>query len=166
MKKTVIKFGLFGFITAIILFFLALTLGQDLSFETQEILGYSSMVVSLVFVFFGIKTYRDKENNGRIGFGKALAIGMLITLFAAIGFAVIDYIYTSYINPEFVDQFIGHQLKVAETSLSGEELVAKKEEIESYKDMSSAAMALLMFATVILIGFVISLISSLVLNKK
>jgi putative flippase GtrA len=166
MNKTVIKFGLYGFITAAILFLLALVLGDGLSFATQEVIGYSSMVVSLVFVYFGIKNYRDYENNGHIRFGKALGIGMLITLFAALGFAIIDFIYTSYINPEFVDQFISYQLEVAEKSLSGEELIAKKTEIESYKDMSSTAMALLMFVTVILIGFIISLISSFVLNKK
>ena len=43
---------------------------------------------------------------------------------------------------------------------------AKKAEIESMRDVSSFAMAMLMFATVILIGFIISLVSSLVLNKK
>jgi len=166
MNKTVIKFGLYGFIAAIILFLAALVLGKDLSFEAKEILGYSSMVVSLVFVFFGIKNYRDKESNGNISFEKALGIGMLITLFAALGFAIIDFIYTTYINPEFVVQMIDHQLEAAEKTLSGEELIAKKAEIESYKDMSSTHMALIMFATVVLIGFVVSLISSLVLNKK
>lgn len=66
MKKTVIKFGQRAFFTATILFLLALTLGKNLSYGAQEVIGYSSMAISLVFVFFGIKNYRDQENGGRL----------------------------------------------------------------------------------------------------
>jgi len=166
MKKTVLKFGRFAFFTATILFLLALVLGKNLSYGAQEVIGYSSMVISLVFVFFGIKNYRDQENGGLISFGQALKIGMLITLFAALGFAIIDFIYTSFINPEFMEEFIQHSLEAASEKYAGDELIAKKAEIESYRDMSNFAMAMLMFVTVILIGFIISLISSLILNKK
>ena len=166
MNKTIFKFSLYSFFGAAILFLIGLLIGRELSYSANEVIGYSSMVVSLVFVYFGVKNYRDKESNGAISFGKALGIGMLITLFAALGFAIIDFIYTTYIDPEFVGQFIDHQIEVAEKALSGQELIDKKAEIEGYRNWSSTDMALLMFATVILIGFIISLISSLVLNKK
>ena len=167
MNKTVIKFSIYGFLAAIILFLSALVFGENLSYGAQEVLGYSSMVLSLIFVFFGIKNYRDKENGGTISFGKAFGIGMLITLFAALGFAIIDFVFTTYLNPEFVDEYIGRLILDAEKTFSGDELVAKKAELEEYrKSMTSFAMALLMFATVILIGFIISLISSLVLHKN
>ena len=167
MKKTVIKFGLYGFLTAAILFLLALVLGGKLSYGTQEIIGYSSIVVSLVFVFFGIKNYRDKENHGSISFGKALGIGMLITLFAALGFAIIDFIYTAYINPDFLNQFVNHSIENLEKTYSGAELATKTAELKnSMEGMTSSILALIMFATVLLIGFVVSLISSFILNKK
>jgi len=166
MKKTVIKFGLYSFVVASILFLCALVFGKGLSFKAQEIIGYTSIVVSLTFVFFGIKSYRDNDGNGAITFGKALGVGMLISLFAALGFAIIDFIYTSYINPDFVQEYMDHSLKTIEETYTGEELAAKKEELKSMEGMSSFVLALIMFATVTLIGFVISLVSSLVLNKK
>ena len=167
MKKTVIKFGLYSFITGVVLFLSALVLAKDLSYGMQEVLGYSSMVISVAFVFFGIKSYRDNDNNGKISFGNALGVGMLITLFAALGFGIIDFIYTSYINPEFVEQFMTKSMEALEGQYSGEELVAKKDELKnSMEGMTSSFMAILMFVTVLLIGFVISLISSLVLHKK
>lgn len=167
MKKTVIKFGRFAFLTAAILFLLALVLGKNLSYGAQEIIGYSSIVISLVFVFFGIKNYRDQENGGLISFGRALKIGMFITLFAALGFAIIDFIYTSFINPEFLEQYTQHMSESLENTYSGEELATKKAELtSSMEQMSSGFMAFIMFSTVVLIGFVISLISSLILNKK
>ena len=167
MKKTVIKFGQRAFFTATILFLLALTLGKNLSYGAQEVIGYSSMAISLVFVFFGIKNYRDQENGGTISFGQALKVGMLITTFAALGFGIIDYIYTAYINPEFVQEYLEHFSKDLENTYSGAELATKKAELNSsMEQMTSGFMAFIMFATVVLIGFVISLISSLILNKK
>ena len=52
MKTTVIKFGIYGLILAIVIFLGALYFGRDLDYGTQEVLGYTSMVVSLMFVFF------------------------------------------------------------------------------------------------------------------
>lgn len=74
MKKTVLKYGGYGLITAAVLFFLALTFGKNLSYSAQEVIGYTSMIASLSFIFFGIKHYRDKVNNGAVSFGKALVI--------------------------------------------------------------------------------------------
>lgn len=167
MKKTVIKFGLFGFLTACILFLLSLLLGGDTGYGSKEILGYSAIVLSLLFVFFGIKNFRDKENDGVISFGKALGVGMLITLFAALGFAIIDFIYTSYIDPEFMQNYLNHSIEKLQQEHSGEELATKTAELKaSFEGMTSFTLALFMFGIVTLIGFIISLISSLVLNKK
>ena len=105
MKTTVIKFGIRGLVLAIVIFLGALYFGQDLSFSTQEVLGYTSMIVSLVFVFFGIKHFRDQENEGSVSFGKALLIGLLISLITAVGFGIADYIYTTAINPDFYEEY-------------------------------------------------------------
>ena len=97
MQSTISKFGLYGLITGLVIFLLHLTLGKDLSYSTNEIIGYISIFVSLSFVFFGIKHYRDKVNNGAVSFGKALFIGVLISVLVAIGIALADFIYTKFI---------------------------------------------------------------------
>lgn len=56
------------------------------------------MIASLSFIFFGIKHYRDKVNNGAVSFGKALVIGLLISALTGLGIAMVDYIYTTVIN--------------------------------------------------------------------
>lgn len=168
MKSTITKFGLYAFLIASVLFLSGFLLGKNLDFNTQAIIGYSSMVISLVFVYFGIKHYRDKENNGRIAIGKAIAIGLFISLFAALGFMIIDYIYTTQINPNFQEEYLAHSLKEMKATLSVEEF--QKQKIELTQQMQDyggpTALALLMFANVIVIGFIISLISALVLQRK
>ncbi len=168
MKNTIIRFGLYSFFAAVILFLAALVFGKGLSFETQTVLGYVSIVTSLSFVYFGIKHFRDRQNNGSITFGKALGVGMLITLFAALGFAIVDYIYTAYINPDFIDQYTANSIANLEKTLSGDDLVKAKEDLVSQMESmgSSSALALFMFVIVTVIGFIISLLSSLFLNKK
>ena len=168
MKSTVIKYGSFGLLTGVVLFLASILLGKGLSYTTQEILGYVSMVACLSFVFFGIKHYRDKVNNGLISFGKALAIGLLISILVGVGVGVADYIYTTVINPDFASEYLETSLKAMENTLTPEEFQLKKAELTQQMEAygGSGFMAFLMFFTVVIIGFIISLISGLILQRK
>lgn len=168
MKNTVIKYGLYGLLVSVIIFGLALGFGQGLSYSTQEVLGYASMVASLSFIFFGIKHYRDKVNNGIVSFGKALVIGLLISLFVGLGVGIADYIYTTVINPDFANEYLETTLKTMKETLSEEEFLIKKEELTKQMEDygGSGFMAFIMFITVVMIGLIISLISSLILQRK
>lgn len=168
MKNTVLKYGLYGILAGIVCFLLALTLGDGLSYSTQEIIGYATMVASLSVIFFGIKHYRDKVNNGVVSLGKAIVIGLLISVLVGIGVGIADYIYTTMINPDFANEYLETTLKTMEASMPAEEFQAKKAELTQQMQEygGSGFMAFLMFFTVVLIGFVISLISGLILQRK
>ncbi|WP_203294745.1 DUF4199 domain-containing protein [Luteirhabdus pelagi] len=168
MKHTVVRYGVYSLVLAAILFLLALTLGDGLSYRTQEILGYATMTVSLLFVFFGIKHYRDEVSGGTVSFWKAFSIGILISMFAGIGFGIIDYIYTTVINPDFMMEYETAMLADMKTELSAEEFEKQKvilqQQMKAYG--GSGFMAALMFITVVLIGIIISLLSAVILQKK
>ena len=168
IKQTVYKYGGFGLITAIALFLLALTFGSDMSYTAQEVLGYLTILVSLSFIYFGVKHYRDKVNHGVLSLPRALAIGMLIALLVGIGIGFADYIYTKFINPEFMTDYLNYTLKTMENNLSPEEFAVKKTEVETQMQSmgNSLALAFIMFATVVVIGFLVSLLSGLVLQRK
>lgn len=168
MKNTVIKFGLYALISGFLLFGLPFFLGMGVDYDYGELIGYTSMILSLLFVYFGIKHYRDKVNEGKISLGKAIAIGMLIALFSAIGVAVFDYIYTSYINPDFASEYLEYSIKKMEETLSAEEVKLKTAELtQQMEDYGSPSfMAFMMFVSVMILGFIISLISGLILQRK
>lgn len=168
MQKTSIKFGIYGLLSAVVLFLLILVLFDDLSYSSQEIIGYATMLAALSFIFFGIKHFKDKENNGFVSFGKALLIGMSISVFVGLGIAIADYIYTTAINPDFAQDFLEKSVTTMEATYSGAELETKKAELtQQMKDYGgSGFMAFMMFATVIIMGFIISLISALILQRK
>lgn len=153
MKPTILKFGSYGFLTGLVIFILHLVIGIDnFDYSTNEILGYISICIALSFVFFGIKHYRDKVNNGQISLGKSILIGLLISVFAGVGIALADYIYTAFINPSFFQDYQKQHIEAG-----------KKEELIEF---TSGMAALYMFVLVTIIGFIISLISALILQRK
>lgn len=168
MKKTVLRFGIYGAITICILFLISWFLLADLPFSTQEILGYLSMILSLGFVYFGIKHFRDKENGGKVNFKKALIIGILISLITAVAFGVLDVFYTEVINPDFMVEYYNATVENMRNSLPPNEFEEQLATIESQKEMFSNPLFsfALMAMTVFVIGFIISLISALILQRK
>ncbi|WP_034042130.1 DUF4199 domain-containing protein [Wocania ichthyoenteri] len=152
MKSTIIKYGLFGAITGFVIFLSHLAFAKNLSFSVLEILGYISIFISLSFIYFGIKHYRDNINQGVISLGKAIIIGLLISLLVGIGIGIADYIYTTFLNPNFFKDYA--QMLIDEGR--GDEVI----------EMTSGMGALFMLALVTVIGFIISLISGLILQRK
>jgi len=169
MNSTVIKFGLRAALVMVVLSsisFFFITGGGESAYTIGEVLGYLSMTLSMVFVFLGIRYYRDHENQGVISFGRALQIGLLIALFPALAFGLFDQIYTNFINPDFYQEYYQTQLEKidAQDNASYEEQAeAIKSEMEFFS--SPIVQFLVMFATVFLVGLVVTTISGLLLKK-
>ena len=150
MNKTVLKYGMYALITGALVFVAALLFGKSLPSTVQVAFGYATMIIAVSFAYFGIKSYRDKENQGSISFKKAFGIGILISVFAGVGIGLIDALFTAVIYPDFAVEYAA---SLKEQGYEGEPPV-----------YSSASMALLMFVTVILVGIIVSLISAMILK--
>ena len=168
MKKTILRFGVYGIITIFLLSLLIWSLIGSMDDIMGEIIGYSSMVLSLLFVYFGIKHFRDKENNGIVTFGKALLIGILISLIVSLAFGILDVIYVKFINPDFMTDYYARNLEQLQASLPAEEFEIKKAELESEKEMflNPFIHFFIMSMMVFVIGFIISMLSALILQRK
>ncbi len=168
MRKIVFRYGGYGAITICVLFLAAWFLADGQSYAVQEFIGYAVMIVSLSFVFFGIKQFRDTENNGKISFKKALTLGVLISGIVAIVFGVLDVIYVEFLNPDFMDDYYARSIEQMRANLPEDEFKTKLVELEAQKSTFSNPLFtfLIMGMTVFVIGFIISLISSLLLQRK
>ncbi len=89
MKKIVLIYGLIAgvIVGAMMMITMPLYESGTLKLENGEWLGYTTMVIALSMVFFGMKSYRDNHLGGSITFGNALKVGLLITLIAALIYA-------------------------------------------------------------------------------
>ena len=147
--------------------FFALGTSPD-NYGIGEILGYSSITLSLVFIFFGIRQYRNEHLNGNINFGQALKVGLLIALFPAFAFGIYNIVYAEILDPEFMDNYYQYQLDAMQTTMSASEFEVAKAQMESEKDifMNPITQFIVMFLTVWVIGLIITIISSITLIKK
>ncbi len=102
MKKIVLIYGLIsGVISGVLMWILMSIVQMDgVNFDYAMIWGYSTMIIALSLVFFGIKSYRD-NNGGRITFLKGLQVGMLITLISALCYAFSWELYYPSVGQEF-----------------------------------------------------------------
>lgn len=164
MKKVIYKYVLYGLLSGMIGFGASLFLGQS------EILGYTVIFVALSFVFFGIKHFRDTENAGVIHFKKAFLLGILIALFTALGIAIVDGLYVTVIDPDFYQNYGEKMLVAAKESGDADAIAAAQTQKEEFNAMSTTQLGLFsggfMFALVSVIGLIVTIISSLILQKK
>ena len=87
---------------------------------------------------------------------------------ASVTFGIIDLIYITYINPDFAAEYYAHSIEQFRATLPEEEFKVKLAELESQKElfMNPLISFLIMSFTVFILGFIISLISSLILQRK
>jgi len=168
MKNTIFRYGAYGSISITFLFFVALFLGEYLDYGAREVVGYATMIISLSCIFFGIKHYRDHENQGAITFIKALTVGVFISLFVALIFGMLNVIYITYINPEFVADYYADTAVKLKNTVPAVELQEKLKALEAEKELFSSTFMnfLLMSIMLFVLGFIISLISALFLQRK
>ncbi|HYE56844.1 MAG TPA: DUF4199 domain-containing protein [Chitinophagaceae bacterium] len=167
MKKTVLRYGLLASVTVVGLFVFGFTVLRKMGYESQEVYGYTSMVLALLFVFFGIRHYRDKVNNGVLSFGKGMKVGTLIVLIPALAFGIFDVLYVLVFNPEFFDQYMEHQLKSMKETMSAAEFEVAAKQLAVQQEMFSNPLITftVMFLTVFMIGIIVTVISSLILRR-
>jgi hypothetical protein len=133
------------------------------------LLGYSSMVVAFSLIFVGVKNYRDKQNDGTISFGKALKIGLLITLVASTIYVIVWQIDYYFFIPDFYEKYSAHVIRDmkahgATTAQVQQQMAANKSNGEMYRNPLFNAM--FTYFEILPVGIIMSLLAALILKRK
>ncbi|MFZ2907068.1 MAG: DUF4199 domain-containing protein [Cyclobacteriaceae bacterium] len=172
MKKVILIYGLIaGSIVAAMMFItIPMYNNGSLDMDKGELVGYTTMVVALSLVFFGIKSYRDNYAKGVISFGKGFKIGILITLIACIMYGLAWEITYSRIGDEFTIKMTEKYMEDMKTGgASDREIQEAKEQWENFNEMYKNPLFRFMFTIFIEIfpvGLGITLVSAAILRKK
>ncbi len=172
MKKIVIIYGLIAGLIVGSLMLLTMPLWKSgvLNFDNGELVGYTTMVIALSMVFFGIKSFRDNYNNGTVTFWNACKVGILITLIASVMYALAWEISYANMGEEFTQKMTDHYFNELKTKgASEQELKKAKEDWASFSEMYKNP--LIRFGVTLTeifpVGLVITLLSAgLLRNKK
>jgi hypothetical protein len=171
MKKIVLRFGLIsgGLLVTWLAIMLPLCRDGVLDYDHSEVIGYSSMVVSFLLVFFGVKSYRDTVGGGTISFGKAFKVGLLITLTACAMYVIAWEILYFNFFPDFLDQYTVHAL--AQMREAGESPAAIQKTTEQLASMAKLYTnplfnSAITFMEVFPVGLIMTLVSAAILRRK
>ena len=170
MKKTILKYGGYSALFEFIFFVLVwLFLGLvKVSHDLQGTIGFFVILCPLVFVYFGIRYYRDQCNNGHISFLHSLGIGMLIVTVPALSYALIETVYVLYIDPKFYENIANFQIAAYRKSLPPVQFAIKLKEIKEQLVIDNqpvynfTAMVLIIAA----LGAIVTVVSSLLLMRR
>ena len=143
--------------------FSVLTYMFDLTFKTWIV--WPSMLLSIVVLFFLLRSYRDHYNNGYISYGKSVGAGVIINVYAAIITAIYIYVLYAFIDPGLMDKSLAMaEAKMIEKGLP-EAAVEKALEMQA-KMMKPWFTGLMGLINSVFYGLILSLIVSLFVMKK
>ena len=98
MRKIIVTFGLISGAISSLMMIALVTFGGRIGFDRGAIIGNTSIVLSFLMVFVGIRTCRDNIGDGQITFLKAFAVGLSITLRSCIIYVVTwEVIYYNFL---------------------------------------------------------------------
>jgi uncharacterized membrane protein (UPF0136 family) len=171
MKKIVLTFGLIsGAISSAMMFATLPLMHRDVvNFDNGLILGYASILLSLLLVFFGIRSYRDHVGGGTVTFGRAFTVGILITVISCLSYVVSWEIIYYKITPDFMEKWSAHEIaKLHAKGASAAVVEAKRQEMAELKKkldnpLFNAAMT---FIEPFPVGLLVTLISAAILRRK
>lgn len=169
MKKVVLTFGLISGAISAVMMLVTIPFVDRIGFDKGEILGYTTIVLSALLIFFGVRSYRENVSGGRLSFGRAFAIGILITLISNVCYvATWEVLYFKFM-PDFADKYAAHMIDRAKSSGASPEKIAQQtQEMEQFKQTykNPVVNVSLTFMEVFPIGLGVTLLSAAILRKR
>ena len=170
MKKTVLKYGLISGALISVMMMLTIPFHDRIGFETSGlVVGYTTMVLAFLLIYFGVRSYRDTIGGGTVRFGRALAVGVLIAAVSSACYvATWEVMYFKFM-PDFMDKYSAHELEKARASGATEaQLASRKAEMEKFAVMYKNPLynAAFTFMEPLPVGLVIALVSAGILSRR
>lgn len=163
LKSTILQYGiLLGIISVVfglMIYFL------DMHYTQEASIGVVSIVITIAVIALGQYNFR-KENDGFLSFGEALKIGLGIALISGIIGVTYQMILVNVIDPNTIDKM----MEITQNKLIEDQPEISQEQLDQIIDMqrkfsSPGMMAAFGLIGSLFIGFVISLISGLILKR-
>lgn len=169
MKKTILTFGLISGVISSLMMVATVPFMDHIGSDRGYVLGYTTIILSLLLVFFGVRSYRDNVAKGQITFANAFLVGLAITAISCVFYvATWEVIYFNFM-PDFMDKYGAYVIQKMQAS--GATAAAIQQQTEQlarlkvlYKNpFFNMAMT---FIEPFPVGLVITLLSAAVLRKK
>ena len=172
MKKTVLKFGFIAggvlAVTMLITIPLQDKIGSDHG-AIGALIGYTTMVLAFLMVFFGVKSYRDNVAGGSVKFGRAFIIGLSITMIGTACYVTTwEFLYFKFM-PDFADKYAASAIdRVTKSGASAEKIAATTKEMDAFRVSYKNPLINIAYTTLepLPVGLLFTLVAAGVLSRK
>lgn len=169
MKRIVLTFGLISGAILSVMLVVTAPFWEQIGFDRGMIVGYSTMVLAFLLVFFGIRSYRETVGNGHISFARALGVGLLIVVVSSICYVITwEIVFFNFLQ-DFDDKYIAYALdKARAAGASAAEIAKQTEEMDKFKASYNKVHinAAFTFLEPLPVGVPMTFISALILRKR
>ena len=168
MKKIVLTFGLIAGAILSAMMLITLPFQDVIGFDRGAVIGYTTMVLAFLLIFFGVRNYRENVAGGVVSFGRAFAVGALIAAVASVCYVATWQLVYYKLAPDFMAKYNAHSIEKARADgASDAEIVAKKAELEKFAALyqNPVINAAITFIEPLPVGLLIALVSAGVLRR-
>jgi hypothetical protein len=169
MKKTVLTFGVIAGVILSAMMLVTFPLHDKISYERAMVIGYTTMILSFLFVFFGVRSYRDNVGGGVVSFGRAFKVGILIAFIASCCYVATWEVMFYTVYPDYIEKFQAQQIEKIRASGAPPAEIEKKiadnvKFAKLYKNpvVSSA----ITFVEPLPVGLIVALVSAAILRRR
>lgn len=159
--KANLNWGLIlGFVSVI---YTAILYFSDQMFNQK--LGYLSILLMVVLLFFGIKAYRDQYKGGFIKYGQAVGAGVIISLYASIISAIFTLLLYKLIDTDLVNKLYAFsEQRMIDRGTPEEQIDMAMNFTKIF--LNPYIMAVMAIVNGVFVGLIISLIEAIFLKKE
>jgi hypothetical protein len=170
MKKTVLTFGLISGAVMAALMMTTVAFIDKIGFENGTIVGYTSIVLGFLLVFFGIRSYRENVGDGYISFGRAFSVGILIALISSIIYVLTwEVVFHNWLY-DFPEKYTAYVIQKAQASgVSAADVARQRDEMDRMWALYRSnffVRAAFTFVEPFPVGLLVTLISAVALRKR
>jgi hypothetical protein len=169
MRKTVWTFGLISGAILSMMMLLTVPFEERIGASYGEVVGYTTMVLAGLLIYFGVRSYRDNVGGGTVSFGRALAIGSLIVAISSVCYTATWEVYYRRYMPDFAEKYSARVVEKTKASGATQaQIDAKTAEMARFTEMykNPVMNAAMTFVEPLPVGLIIALISAGVLSRK
>jgi hypothetical protein len=168
MRRVILTFGLIAGAILSAMLLLTLPFQDQLGIDQGAIIGYTTMVLAFLLIYFGVRSYRDTVAGGTIRFGRAFLVGAGIATVASLCYVVTWEAIYARNGAEFTAKYTAHELEKARKAGATEaELASKRAELDKFVEMykNPVMNVAITFLEPLPVALVIALVSAGVLSR-
>lgn len=168
MRRIVLTFGLISGAILSLMLVAMVPFVEQIGWDESEVIGYSSIILAFLLIFFGVRSYRDTVGGGRLSFGRGFAVGALIALVGSACYVATWQVVYRTVAPDFAARYQEYQLEKERAAGASEAALAERRvELQRFAELYENPLIniAITFIEPLPIGLVMALVSAGILRR-